>query len=608
MLSPVDEIKAKIDIVDLIQEYFPLKAGGVNFKACCPFHEEKTPSFMVNREKQFYHCFGCHESGDIFNFIQKIEGVDFPEALKILANKAGVTLPSYDPKMANLKTRVLSVIEEAVEWFHAQLLNSQTGLITLKYFKERRKLTEKTIDEWRLGYALDSWEALSHYLKSKNYSDEEIIQSGLVVPKDGVRRYYDRFRDRAMFPIEDYQGNVVGFTGRAMKVEESAKYVNTPQSLVYNKSEVIFGLYKAKQFVRQQNSVIIVEGNMDVISSYQAGVKNVVAVSGTALTSEQIKILQRLTNNFIFCFDADEAGLRAAERSIILAWQSEINVKVIAIDNKLGKDPDEIIVKDANLWKDLVKKAKSAMDYFFDYYLENNDISDIENKKEVTKNLLNLIIKLVNPIEQDEYIHKLADRINVREESLREVIVNAKRKKKDIYNKARDNDIQDFRKSVTVDRKKIMSERILAIAAYDNEYFDYISQHLDIDFLSDDLKGLYTSLNIYYTKGHKAENKETDIYDYLAKDNGNLLDIVRRLIILKDELAQFKNYEIVEEAKRLITELKKNSIKHRMTIIEKQIKQLENNLKVKSNMEQRVDLEHLVEEYSQLSHQLKDDN
>ena len=608
MLSPVDEIKSKIDIVDLIQEYFPLKAGGVNFKACCPFHEEKTPSFMVNREKQFYHCFGCHESGDIFNFIQKIESVDFPEALKILANKAGVTLPSYNPKISNLKTKVLSVIEETTKWFHTQLLNSQAGYVTLKYFKEQRKLTEKTINEWQLGYALDSWEVLGNYLKSKNYNDEEIIQSGVVVPKEGARRYYDRFRDRAMFPIEDYQGNVVGFTGRAMKAEESAKYVNTPQSLVYNKSEVIFGLYKAKQFIRQQDSVIIVEGNMDVVSSHQADVKNVVAVSGTALTNEQIKILQRLTNNFIFAFDADEAGLRAAERSIILAWQAEVSVKVIAIDYKTGKDPDEIIKSDVNLWKDLIKEAKPAMDYFFDFYLKNYKPNDIENKKEITKELLNLIVKLVNPIEQDEYVHKLADKVSVREEALREVIINVKknRKKSNSYNK--DIEVKKTQKPVVIDKQRVISERILAIATYDSEYFEYISQNLDINFLSSGLRDLYTSLNIYYTKEHKDKNEDIDIFDFIIKNNIDLTEKVRGLIILKDELSQFKDYEIIDEVKRLIVELKKYNTRQQMLVVEKKIKQLEDDLKIKDNIEQQNMLNSLVVEYSQLTHRLKDDN
>jgi len=455
---------------------------------------------------------------------------------------------------------------------------------------------------------LDSWEVLGNYLKSKNYDDEEIIQSGVVVSKEGGRRYYDRFRDRAMFPIEDYQGNVVGFTGRAMKTEESAKYVNTPQSLVYNKSEVIFGLYKAKQFIRQQNSVIIVEGNMDVISSHQAEVKNVVAVSGTALTNEQIKILQRLTNNFIFSFDADEAGLRAAERSIILAWQAEVNVKVIAIDNKLGKDPDEVIKKDINLWKDLVKKAKPAMDYFFDYHLKNYKVDDIESKKEVTKELLNLIIKLVNSIEQDEYIHKLADKVNVREEALREVIIKVKKSKKELNNYGKTIETKKIQRPVAVNRQLAISERILAIAAYDGEYFEYISQNLDINFLPIDLRGLYTGLNIYYTKGHKDKNEDIDIFDFLIKNDINLVEKVRGLILLKDELSQFKDYEIIDEVKRLIVELKKYNTRQQMLVVEKKIKQLEDSLKINDNIEQQDMLNHLVGEYSQLTHQLKEEN
>jgi len=267
MLSSTEEIKAKLDIVDVIQEYFPLKQAGVNFKARCPFHEEKTPSFMVNRERQFFHCFGCQESGDVFSFLQKMENIEFPEALKILANKAGVKLPEYNPQMANLKTRVLEMQAVAMAWFHNQLLNSAAGQKALSYLKDKRKLSAATIEEWQLGYALDSWDALSQYLKGKNFTHQEILQSGLVVPKERSQDYYDRFRDRVMFPIEDYHGNIVGFTGRTLKEDEGAKYINTPQTVVYNKSEVIFGLYKAKAAIKDEDQVVIVEGNMDVIAS-----------------------------------------------------------------------------------------------------------------------------------------------------------------------------------------------------------------------------------------------------------------------------------------------------------------------------------------------------
>ncbi|PIR80867.1 DNA primase, partial [Candidatus Kuenenbacteria bacterium CG10_big_fil_rev_8_21_14_0_10_39_14] len=400
------------------------------FKARCPFHEEKTPSFMVNRERQFFHCFGCQESGDVFSFLQKMENIEFPEALKILANKAGVKLPEYNPQMANLKTRVLEMQAVAMAWFHNQLLNSAAGQKALSYLKDKRKLSAATIEEWQLGYALDSWDALSQYLKGKNFTHQEILQSGLVVPKERSQDYYDRFRDRVMFPIEDYHGNIVGFTGRTLKEDEGAKYINTPQTAVYNKSEVIFGLYKAKAAIKDEDQVVIVEGNMDVIASSGAKIKNVVAVSGTALTVEQIRILKRLTNDFIFAFDADQAGIRAAERSIGLAWSEEAKVKVIAINQSLGKDPDEIIRRDVALWKKLIAAALPAMDYFFEMKFRGYQPEEIESKKQVARDLLNLIIQLASPLEYDYYLKKLAEKLEVREEALREAVKKARQQKK----------------------------------------------------------------------------------------------------------------------------------------------------------------------------------
>ncbi len=609
MLSPVDEIKSKIDIVDLIQEYLPLKQSGANFKARCPFHEEKTPSFMVNREKQFYHCFGCHESGDIFTFIQKMENIDFLEALKILANKAGVALPDYNPQEASLKTRVLAILEEAGSWFASQLFNAQTAHKALNYLRNGRQLNETTIKEWQLGYALDSWEALSTYLKNKGYKYEEIIQSGLVVVKNSSQTngYYDRFRDRIMFPILDYQGNVVGFTGRAMKKEETAKYINTPQNLVYNKSEVVFGLFQAKQQIKTEDKVIIVEGNMDVISSHQAGIKNVVAVSGTALTEEQIKRLQRLTNNFIFAFDADEAGLRAAERSIVLAWQAEANVKVIAIPRSLAKDPDELIKKDKLTWQKLIKQATPAMDYFFDFYLPVDIKNDIARKKEATKFLLALILRLANPIEQDEYLRRLAERIDVREAALREAFDKAKARKyfkiKKTANDTKETTVQTNSQS---DKYISIAERLLAAALVDNDYFDYINQELDIQFLPESVKPLYSNIVLYYTKEYKKRSAERDLLVYFKETKPDLINTFRRLIIIRDELNKLKQHELIDEIKKLNVVLRKKYIQTQLKTIEKQIKKTEQILKQNGHSEDlEKKLETLLISYSQLSHELK---
>ena len=623
MLSPVEQIKSKLDIVDVISEYFPLKQAGVNFKARCPFHEEKTPSFMVNKERQFYHCFGCSESGDIFSFIQKMENIEFPEALKILANKAGVKLPEYNPELTNLKTRIIDIQYQTAEWFYAQLTNSQVGKKALNYLKDKRKLTDKTIKEWQLGYAPESWDALTKYLKSKNFTDQEILQSGLVVAKaeaahiqNSAGSYYDRFRDRIMFPIEDYHGNVVGFTGRALRQEEAAKYINSPQTLAYNKSEAIFGLYKAKQAIKDIGKVIIVEGNMDVVASHQAGVVNVVAVSGTALTFEQIKILQRYTNNIIFAFDADEAGLRATERSIVLAWQQEANVRVIAFNKSLGKDPDEIIQKDPAKWQLLINSAQLAMDYFFEVNFSKYKDDSIESKKEIANRLINLIIKIVNPVEQDYYIKKLAERLEVNELFFREAVNNAKKKLKipkseKSLGPERLADKTDKSSSRAADRRNLIAERLMACLFIDVANIGYANDKLLIEYLPLEFQELYKLMVVYYTKKYHQGLTAEEILDYIRNNYPDLKKTLNKMIILKEgELANLSDSKIMSEINKYITELKIFFIKAELAQIEKQIKERENKLtgmSVKERQKEEKNIDELLARFSELSAELKGD-
>jgi DNA primase len=607
MLSSTEEIKAKLDIIDLVQEYFPLKQAGVNFKANCPFHEEKTPSFMVNRERQFFHCFGCLKSGDVFTFIQEIENIEFPEALKILANKAGVRLPEYNPERENLKTKMLKVQEEAVYFFAGQLFNSESGKKALSYLKEKRKLSEETIKEWKLGYSLDGWDGLLTHLKKKEFSDDELLKSGLVVAKDGGRGYYDRFRDRVMFPIEDYHGNIVGFTGRAMKEDEMAKYVNTPQTQLYNKSEVIFGLYSAKEAIKKADKVVVVEGNMDVIASHAVGVKNVVAVSGTALTESQVRILKRLTDNFCFCFDADEAGVRAMMRSIELVWHMEVSVQVISIDKKVGKDPDDIIRTDVELWKKLIEEAKPAMEYFFDMNFVDFKSDDIESKKTIAKNLLNLIIKLSSPIEQDYYIKKLAEKLSTREESLREAVEKAKRVTANKNSYREEPKVEEKKESVShrSDNRVIRGERLIAGLLLDLEYLEYVHDNLMIEYLDSEIQELYKMVVVYYTKQY---NQSTKFEDFIAENRKDLGKQLNHILILKDELSELSQAELLSEIKLLVSELKRCYVRNKLAQVEGEIKKIEEKLRNSYSSEKEqitVEMNKLLEEFSQLSGQLK---
>jgi len=509
--------------------------------------------------------------------------------------------------MANLKTRVLEMQAVAMAWFHNQLLNSAAGQKALSYLKDKRKLSAATIEEWQLGYALDSWDALSKYLKGKNFTDQEILQSGLVVPKERSQDYYDRFRDRVMFPIEDYHGNIVGFTGRTLKEDEGAKYINTPQTVVYNKSEVIFGLYKAKAAIKDEGKVVIVEGNMDVIASSGAKVKNVVAVSGTALTVEQIRILKRLTNDFIFSFDADQAGIRAAERSIGLALSQEVKVKVIAINQSLGKDPDEIIKRDVALWKKLIAEAPWAMDYFFEMKFRGYQKEEIESKKQVARDLLNLIIQLASPLEHDYYLKKLAEKLEVREEALREAVKKAGQQKKSRVAGQAGAQTQQADKNVkSIDRKAAVAERLLAGMMARMDYMEYVGENLVIEYLPMACQEFYKMLAVYYTKEYKQGGK---VEDYIKENQPELGDQLNCLMILKEELKQLSDNEFLAEIKRLIFELKKDFIKSKLSEVAKEISNNEDKLKKseaagKEELKNKIDK--LMQEFSELSGQLKE--
>ena len=408
-MDEVEEIKSKMDIVDLIKEYVDLKKAGINWKGNCPFHNEKTPSFMVNAERQFYYCFGCHEGGDIFSFLQKKEGLEFPEVLKLLAQKTGVTLKNSNKRATSQKTRLYDLIDEATSFFQKNLTKDNVKFV--REYLDKRKLDEKVTENFRIGYANDSWDEVLNHLRTKGFNENEIFQAGLIVRKEKGSGYYDRFRDRVMFPVVDLHGNVVGFSARTMSADVPAKYINTPETDIYKKSKLLYGLSLSKKAIRDKNFVVMVEGNMDVITSHRVGIENVVAVSGTALTEEQVLLVKRFTDNVAFCFDMDDAGQNAAQRSIDIALKNEMNVKIIKLVS--GKDPDECINEDPKAWVTSIEDAVGVMDFHFSRVLGKYDLGKVEHKKLIAKELLTEIKKLTNPIEQDHWVRQLANKLDV---------------------------------------------------------------------------------------------------------------------------------------------------------------------------------------------------
>jgi len=427
MNSDIEEIKSRLNIVDVLRDYIRLEKAGSNFRANCPFHNEKTPSFMVSEDKQIWHCFGCQKGGDVFGFVMEIEGLEFKDALKLLAEKAGVELRKINPKTAAEKNRTLEILELATKFFDHQLWNGSGKIRILDYLHERG-LRDETIKEFRLGYAPNGWRNILNFLINRGYKIEEILKTGLLVQGEG--KQYDRFRDRIMFPIADANGKIVGYSARVAPGgdESQAKYVNTPETEVYHKSKMLYGIDKAKQEIRQKDSVLLVEGNMDAIASHQAGIKNVVAVSGTALTPDQISIIKRYTDNIKMFFDMDSAGESATKKSIKLCFEKDMSVQVVELSG--GKDAADLVKNNPKALEEAVRNSKSAMEYFFGKVFSQYDKNKVEDKRIIAEELVGMIGNIANTVEKSHWLKKLGESLDIQESILTDLLKKASLKEK----------------------------------------------------------------------------------------------------------------------------------------------------------------------------------
>ncbi len=591
-MDQVDEIKQKLDIIQVVGEYVQLKKAGVNWKGRCPFHNEKTPSFMVNPDKGIFHCFGCNEGGDIYTFIQKIEGIDFPEALRLLAAKAGVPLEQYDPRVSSQKNRLMDICSSATNHWQEILTKSQ-GQKAREYL-QRRGLTDSTIKSFKFGYALESWDDLFAYLKGKGFSEAEIFLAGLTVEKSGGRGYYDRFRDRITFPVSDIHGNVIGFSARAMNKDEAAKYINSPENPIYHKGRTLYALDKAKQAIRDTGYAIIVEGNMDAVTCHQAGFKNVVACSGTALTVEQIKILKRYTDNIALCFDQDEAGQRAAQRSIDLLLDAEMNIKIIQL--AFGKDPDECIKHDIKLWEQSLRGAKLVMQFYIDKYLTDESLVNINAKKSATKIILNEVAKIKNKVEQSYWLKELANKLDVSEAILKESIPNVVTENTGGSAK----ETTPVKKEKTVDLEYL--ERVLTIIINQPQLIAYAEEFMPPEIISDPALGLfYKNLLITYNKASRQLGRK-DVVAWLTENQDLPRAYLDSLIIYIDQVYEgFRAEDFNNELIGLIRTLTRHHLESKIKQLSKQLVEVEK----KKDKEQTDNLLREMQNYSEQLAKLK---
>lgn len=440
-MSVIDEIKSRIDAVDLISETVQLRRTGKNYSGFCPFHSNlRTPAFVVFPESGTWRCFGqCNEGGDVFKFLMKKEGWDFSQTLHVLAERAGVTLTPMTPeKQAEEEehVRLRALLEEAVTFFHHHLINTPAGRLASAYL-QKRGLKPETIEAFGLGYAPEAWEALTGYFQSKGYSTDELLQAGLVTERQGGEGVYDKFRHRVMFPIRDALGKITGFGGRVLNPEDQPKFMNSPQTALFDKGRLLYGLDLARKAIRAQNQVVIVEGYLDVIALHQGGFVNVVSPMGTALTEDQLRMLKRLTRKIVLALDPDAAGQKATLRGLEMARQAmdrtaertydpsgllrqqarlDADLRVTTLPE--GMDPDEIVLRDPQEWAHIVEAAKPILFHVMETLVADREIDDPKVKGEIAAQVLPLIEDVPNSFEREDYRQKLARLLRVDERSL----------------------------------------------------------------------------------------------------------------------------------------------------------------------------------------------
>lgn len=498
-MDQVAQVREKIDLVSLIQEYIPLKKAGRNFKAVCPFHNEKTPSFVISPERQIWHCFGCQKGGDCFTFLMEYEKLEFPEALRVLAKKAGVELKEsfFQTGLSSKKDKIYSLNRLALDFYHYVLTKHNAGKQALSYLVNTRKIDNKLIETFALGFSPKEGNALSNFLvQKKKYQKGDLIEAGISFEYRG--QLMDFFRNRIMFPLFDHRGNIVGFSGRVIDASmEGGKYINTRETLVYHKGGMFFGLNTAKEEIKKLDKVIVTEGEFDVISMFSQGYKNAIAIKGTALTEDQASLLGRFTKNIALCLDQDIAGSEATKRSFLVLEEKGFITTVVVTPN--GKDPDEAIKNDPVSFKKALKNDISIYDYFFNNAFVSFDKETSSGTRKITEELLPIFMHIANEIVKEHFLKKLAKELNTSYESLLREIEKIGEKeisKDEIILPSKDRR----------ERTEILEEYLLALIIQSQnsaEIFKYARESLkDYKFRTSSVEKIMEFLNIYF-KTHK---------------------------------------------------------------------------------------------------------
>lgn len=567
-MGPIDEIKNRLDIIEVVQGYIHLKKAGKDYKALCPFHKEKNPSFFVSPSKQIWHCFSCNMGGDMFTFVQKIEGLEFPDALRILAKKAGVVLKREDPQIRSKRKILYDVCEEATNFFQEQLEKNKSVQDHLK----NRGLKNQIIKDFRVGFAPATWDALYKNLTELGFKRDDIEKAGLLVRKEETQKYYDRFRNRIMFPVFDLNSQVIGFSGRIFgQVEGMGKYVNTPETLIYNKSKIVYGLDRAKMDIRKKDQCILVEGQFDIIMTHQTGDKNTIAVSGSALTRDHLRVIKRYTENLIFSFDADTGGEQATKRVIGLAQQMEFNIKVVLLPK--DKDPADIIKESSKKWQGILSKLKPIMEFYFETTFDKYPKKlTVDNKREIAKELLFPIKNITNIVEQAHWLQLLGSKLKVEEKALVEALQR-------IMARETGEEIISTPKVSKKSRIEELEEYLFGLILKYPKHASYLKKNFKESFLTNtDLKKIFRNL--------KPQKKSSSEEEYL-----------RNYLIFKAEYCDLEEKEVLNEIDCCIKEIKSIKLKEEMSEISLDIKEAE-------RKNEKAKLKKLTQKFSKLTEKL----
>lgn len=545
-MDAVEEVKSRLAIEDVISEYVQLKRAGRNYKGLSPFSAEKTPSFMVSPEKQIWHDFSSGKGGNMFSFVMEMEGLDFRGALEHLARKAGVDLDQYQTgrsaDFSKLKERLYEANELAAKFYQTQFKQQKTAL---DYIFAKRKFTKEVVLAFRLGYSPNNGAALMDFMKKKGFTEAELTKAGLV-----TRRYRgsgDMFRGRIQIPLMDAQGRVIGFTARLLEENPDApKYLNTPQTVLYDKGRHVYGLHLAKEGIRKAGYVVVAEGNLDVIASHQAGISHVVATAGTAMTEMHLKALNRFTGDIRLAFDQDKAGLAAAERAIPIAGKVGVTLSMITVPE--GKDPDELIKKDPEIWRKVIETNQYALDWLMDRYAAQLDLDSAVGKRQFSDVILKVVRQLPDQVEQDHYIGEIAKRSGISRDALEQKLRTGSSSERTLLKKSK---VEHKLDPMHVDRTKTQNH-LLSLTLMQPALRHYLKP-ITYDMLPDE--SAHQLLRFLQDNPQfSGDPKETDALSDIA-------DYVKILSLLFDEL--YRRHELLElrnEAARMQEKLIKQYV------------------------------------------------